>query len=198
MQKKSEVITSGGAGAVIGGIAGLAVGLGAIAIPGIGAAIAAGPLAVAIGGAGIGAAAGGIIGALTAKTIDGLPLDKQPETPRNGTADEPKPTPPSGLRVYLDGLEMVPHQSRFEDFEPHYRADFTTRNLVGATYDQLSPAYRLAYNLATDPRLANQGWPEIEPYAQAQWEKDHPGTWNTVKEVVHSTWLAHRSGRITG
>jgi uncharacterized membrane protein len=54
-----------GAGATVGGLGGLMVGLAALAIPGIGPVIAAGPLATALAGAGLGAAAGGIIGALT-------------------------------------------------------------------------------------------------------------------------------------
>ena len=70
--KEQAVAESAGAGAVggaaVGGLAGLLVGLGALAIPGIGPVIAAGTLATALGttaaGAGIGAAAGGLIGAL--------------------------------------------------------------------------------------------------------------------------------------
>jgi uncharacterized protein (TIGR02271 family) len=53
-----------GIGAAIGGLGGLLVGLGALAIPGVGPVIAAGPLAAALAGAGIGAVTGGIIGAL--------------------------------------------------------------------------------------------------------------------------------------
>jgi uncharacterized protein (TIGR02271 family) len=52
-------------GATIGGIGGLLIGLGALAIPGIGPIVAAGPLVAALTGAGIGAVAGGLIGALT-------------------------------------------------------------------------------------------------------------------------------------
>jgi hypothetical protein len=58
-----------GAGAVIGGLAGLLAGVIAISIPGIGPLLALGPLATAIGGAGIGAAAGGLVGALTASGV---------------------------------------------------------------------------------------------------------------------------------
>jgi hypothetical protein len=53
-----------GAGAVIGGLGGLVVGLGALAIPGIGPVVAAGPIATTLAGMGIGAVAGGLIGAL--------------------------------------------------------------------------------------------------------------------------------------
>jgi len=59
-----DVGAGAGIGATIGGIGGLLVGLGALAIPGIGPVIAAGPLLAALTGAGIGAVAGGIVGAL--------------------------------------------------------------------------------------------------------------------------------------
>jgi len=55
-------------GGILGGMAGLLIGVGALAVPGIGPVLAAGPLAGALGtalaGAGIGAAAGGLVGAL--------------------------------------------------------------------------------------------------------------------------------------
>jgi len=58
---------------VVGGVLGLLVGIGALAIPGIGPVIAAGPLVAALGtaaaGAGIGAAAGGLLGALVGAGI---------------------------------------------------------------------------------------------------------------------------------
>jgi uncharacterized protein (TIGR02271 family) len=53
-----------GIGAAIGGLGGLLLGLGALAIPGIGPVVAAGPIVAALTGAGIGAVTGGIIGAL--------------------------------------------------------------------------------------------------------------------------------------
>lgn len=62
-------------GGVLGGIAGLLIGIGAIAVPGIGALLIGGPLAAALGltgaaattvsGAVTGALAGGLVGALT-------------------------------------------------------------------------------------------------------------------------------------
>ena len=68
-QHHAGAVSSAGAGAMIGGIAGLVAGLGALAIPGLGPIIAAGPLALALGSAGVGAAAGGMIGALTGMNI---------------------------------------------------------------------------------------------------------------------------------
>ncbi len=64
--KQVEGVTKGvGAGAALGGIGGLVIGLAGLAIPGIGPVVAAGPIATALAGAGIGAVAGGVIGALT-------------------------------------------------------------------------------------------------------------------------------------
>ncbi len=53
-----------GVGAVIGGLGGLLLGLGALAIPGIGPVLAAGPIASTLIGAGAGAVTGGIVGSL--------------------------------------------------------------------------------------------------------------------------------------
>ena len=51
-------------GAVLGGIGGALLGIGALAIPGIGPVVAAGPLIAGLVGAGVGAAVGGLVGAL--------------------------------------------------------------------------------------------------------------------------------------
>jgi uncharacterized protein (TIGR02271 family) len=61
----SGTMTGAAIGSAVGGVGGLLVGLGALAIPGMGPVIAAGPLAAALIGAGAGAVAGGLIGALT-------------------------------------------------------------------------------------------------------------------------------------
>jgi hypothetical protein len=64
---------------VLGGLAGVLVGLGALAIPGIGPVIAAGPLAAALtglAGAGAGAVAGGVTGGLIGALVDmGVPQE---------------------------------------------------------------------------------------------------------------------------
>ncbi len=53
-------------GAALGGLGGLLVGLGVLAVPGVGPLLAAGPLAGALGGLLAGGAAGGVIGGLSA------------------------------------------------------------------------------------------------------------------------------------
>ena len=53
-----------GIGATIGGLGGLLMGLGLLAVPGVGPALAAGPIVSTLVGAGIGGIAGGLMGAL--------------------------------------------------------------------------------------------------------------------------------------
>src|ERR1051326_4417806 len=171
-QQKSPGAVAGGS-ALIGGIAGLAAGLGAMALPGVGPAIAVGPLAVAIGSAGIGAAAGGLIGALTAKEIVTPLKENERHSEETPIQHNTTPTTPSGSRMYLDGLEMAPRQTRFEDIEHDYRSDFKARNLQGYTYEQFSPAYRYGYTLANDPRFAKEDWLAVEDYARREWESEN-------------------------
>lgn len=64
LHDESAAAAAAGTGAVLGGAAGLFVGLAAMAVPGVGAVVAAGPIVAGLGGALIGAAAGGLIGAL--------------------------------------------------------------------------------------------------------------------------------------
>lgn len=60
-----EGMTYGAAsGGLLGGVTGLLMGIGALAIPGIGPIIAAGPLAATLAGAAVGAGAGGLVGGL--------------------------------------------------------------------------------------------------------------------------------------
>lgn len=51
-------------GSIVGGLAGLLLGLGVVAIPGIGPVLAAGPLATALLGAGAGTVTGSLVGAI--------------------------------------------------------------------------------------------------------------------------------------
>ncbi|MBK8902735.1 MAG: hypothetical protein IPM53_16215 [Anaerolineaceae bacterium] len=79
-----DTLGGAAAGAMVGGVGGLLVGLAALAIPGIGPVIAAGPIAAAIAGAGIGAATGGIIGALVDLGVDEDRADYYAEGVRRG------------------------------------------------------------------------------------------------------------------
>jgi uncharacterized membrane protein len=61
---RSSALEGMGVGGALGGLAGLLIGVAALAVPGIGPLVVAGPLVTALAGAGVGVAAGGIIDAL--------------------------------------------------------------------------------------------------------------------------------------
>jgi len=71
-------------GTLVGGGAGLAAGLGALAIPGIGPIVAAGALVAALTGAGAGAVAGGLVGSLTGAGVDAADAPVYAEGMRRG------------------------------------------------------------------------------------------------------------------
>ncbi len=62
--QEAAVAKGFGAGAGIGGIAGLLIGISGFAVPGVGAVIAAGPIAAALAGISLGATTGGVFGAI--------------------------------------------------------------------------------------------------------------------------------------
>jgi hypothetical protein len=71
-------------GGVEGGLIGLALGLGAFAIPGVGPIIGMGPILAGLIGAGVGAATGGITGALVERGISDVDADYYAEAVRRG------------------------------------------------------------------------------------------------------------------
>jgi hypothetical protein len=82
-----DTIAGGAAtGAVVGGLGGLLIGLGALAIPGIGPVIAAGPIVATLVGAGVGAAVGGLVGALVAAGVPEEQAGYYAEGVRRGSA----------------------------------------------------------------------------------------------------------------
>jgi uncharacterized membrane protein len=82
----SKTATGAIAGGAIGGIAGAAVSLMGLAIPGIGPILAAGPIAAALAGAGAGAVAGGLIGSLTEMGVPSEHAETYAEAVRRGGA----------------------------------------------------------------------------------------------------------------
>lgn len=116
-------------------------------------------------------------------------LTSEHEIERNSLSQTNEPAAPqitrTGARIYMDGLEMDPRKSRFEDFDTEYRDNFATRFAAsGYSFEQFSPAYHYGYSLAGDPRYQGGTWDEIEPEARREWEQRNPGTWPTVRDAV--------------
>jgi uncharacterized protein (TIGR02271 family) len=106
-----------GIGAVIGGLGGLLLGLGALAIPGIGPVIAAGPLVATLAGAGVGAVTGGIIGALVDMGVPKESAEVYAESVRRGnvlvTAQVPDNQVDQASRIMQrSGLIDIEHEAQ--------------------------------------------------------------------------------------
>jgi hypothetical protein len=71
-----------------------------------------------------------------------------------------------------------------ERFRNHYQSNYTSEY----TYDQVQPAYRYGYDLATDERYVDRDWDEIETEARLRWDERNPGTWDQFKNAVRHAW----------
>lgn len=83
-QLGTDVAAGMATGGVMGGLGGVLLGLGALAIPGIGPIVAAGPIVAGLTGAGIGAAVGGLVGALVSWGVPAETADIYAESIRRG------------------------------------------------------------------------------------------------------------------
>ena len=75
------------AGAILGGVSGLAASMSGVDLPGVGPILAYGPVVATFAGAGVGAIAGGVIGGLAELGVDRAPLSDGAWT---GATDESK------------------------------------------------------------------------------------------------------------
>jgi uncharacterized membrane protein len=96
-------------GGILGGLGGLLLGAGALAIPGIGPIVAAGPIAAALGGAAVGAGAGGLVGALVGL---GIPEDEAKEY--ESSVQE------GHILVLVDAVEMDRHKQVNDTFNTYH------------------------------------------------------------------------------
>jgi uncharacterized membrane protein len=193
-----------GAGAVLGGLGGLVVGLGALAIPGIGPIVAAGPLATTLAGAGIGAAAGGLVGALVDLGIPEEQAQLYTEGIRRGGTLVTVLSEDSHVDRVIDILnhhnpiDIERHRSEWtekEDYsyqnDPGTHVQDTTGTETHHDYEQqwrshfqqtnrqgrfedYQPAYRYGHELSNRENFRNRGWMDMEREVQLDWEQRNP------------------------
>lgn len=108
-----------GEGALLGGLTGLVIGAGLLAIPGIGPVLAAGPLVGALAGAGVGAASGGLFGALILSGIPNEEAGYYSEAVRRGdilvTVNTPDDMADRAIEI-MEGYDPVDVQRRVEEW----------------------------------------------------------------------------------
>jgi hypothetical protein len=85
---------------------------------------------------------------------------------------------------------------RFEadeaDFQQHYQSACAHS---GQPYEHWAPAYQYGYSLASDSRYHNRDWSTIETDARRDWEQQHRGTWEQMKDAIRYAWDKARGRR---
>jgi len=212
----SYTAAGAGTGAILGGIGGLLVGIGALTLPGIGPVIAAGPLAATLLGAGVGAAAGGLIGILmdvgipeneahyyaeglrrggavvTVSTQDEMMIDRATNIfERNGAVD-------------IDRRVDEWRQSGWTGYDPNVSSRATTKPLnqnLGNTdfgkFEDYAPDFRT--NFTT--RYGNRGYTydRYEPayrygYTIATDRRYTDKDWSAIEADVRRDWERNNQG----
>jgi uncharacterized protein (TIGR02271 family) len=81
--------------------------------------------------------------------------------------------------------------SRFDsDFRNHYS---TGSYGTDYTYEQVQPAYRYGYTLASDKRYKDRNWTDVESDIRTNWESSNKGTWEKFKDSIRYAWERARS-----
>jgi uncharacterized protein (TIGR02271 family) len=93
-------------------------------------------------------------------------------------------------------IEEIPTAPSFSEFDTDFRG-FYTKNLStsGVSYDQLSPAFRYGYELATREPFRSSPWAAVEADSRRIWEEKNPGTWDQNKAVIRYAWEKVRATR---
>ena len=133
-QLGDDVAAGMATGGVVGGLGGVLLGLGALAIPGVGPIIAAGPLVAGLAGAGIGAAVGGLVGALVNWGVPPAEAELYAESVRRG-----------GILVGLKSdesrvAEAIGIMNRYAPIDVERRSEYW-RNTGWTGYDESSSAW---------------------------------------------------------
>lgn len=93
-------------------------------------------------------------------------------------------------------IEEVPAMRTFDEYDADFR-NFYTSNLSksGASYEDLKPAYKYGYSLATREPFRSSPWSAVETDTRRIWEEKNPGTWDQNKAVIKYAWEKVRSAR---
>lgn len=87
------------------------------------------------------------------------------------------------------GSRAAGRMAAFEDYDADFRRHYSTSFAdTGAAYERYAPAYRYGYMLANNPAYAGKDWPALEAEAHREWEKQHAGTWESMKNAIRHAW----------
>ena len=78
-----------------------------------------------------------------------------------------------------------PPEADVQRFRSHYESQSHAGARGFAYYE---PAYRYGQALRASARYRGWPWEKLEPEARTLWERDNPGTWETVQPAVRFAW----------
>jgi hypothetical protein len=61
---------------------------------------------------------------------------------------------------------MTADYADFNTYDDRFRTHFQSNYTSDYTYEQVQPAYRYGYDLATDERYMDRDWDDVEPEAR--------------------------------
>ena len=121
-----------------------------------------------------------------ARVVEEVVVDKAQEERTATVRDTVRRTE---VEVEPVGAEATRGARAFETYEPDFRQHYTTAaGRRGQAYEHWAPAYRYGYTLARDPRYRGRDWPAIEAEARRDWEQQHRGTWEEMKDAIRYAW----------
>jgi hypothetical protein len=192
-----DTIAGGAAtGAVVGGLGGLLVGLGALAIPGIGPVIAAGPIVATLVGAGVGAAVGGLVGALVAAGVPEEQAGYYAEGVRRGsslvTVGVPEGRVDEVMRLMerhhpidIDERATSWRQEGWTGFDADHAVSTPTADWNRSPYaDTSGTATKVGngYSTATSTGAGTNNLTEYEPFFRNHYQMHYANSGNTYAQ----------------
>jgi hypothetical protein len=182
-------------GGVLGGAAGLLVGLGALAIPGFGPILAAGPLAAALAGSAIGATAGGILGAMTGHGVPRENADYYTQALESGsillTVQTTEDRAVEARRILAENgsTDALPTGD-----EPERRGPSLTARAVELAGASPGVGVGSTAGLVMGDGAPTLGYHEAEPHFRAHWEATRagsgPGSFEDVRHAYRYGWAS--------
>lgn len=77
----------------------------------------------------------------------------------------------------------------FDAYDSTFRSNWQSSYATsGRSYDQMLPAYRYGYDYGNDARYQGRNWDDVETNLRTDWERDRPGTWESMKGAVRHAW----------
>jgi hypothetical protein len=99
-----------------------------------------------------------------------------------------RPTGQTSIGRSVDTTQPV-GQSDWDQENPVYRSHYQSFLAnSGYPYDYYVPAYQFGYGIAGNARYKYSTWADVEPEAQRDWEREHPGTWDRFRAAIRAAW----------